>query len=362
MALEMALGPLMIGIRGPRLEAEEREWLLHPKVGGVVLFERNLEDPPQLAALVAEIHALRRPPLLVAVDQEGGRVQRFRKGFVALPPPRALGRLHDRAGPEAARRAAELIAWLGAAELRAVGVDLNLAPVLDLDAPPGRRGNPVLAGRAFHHQPEVVAELGLAWQRGVAHAGMAAVAKHFPGHGGVLEDTHHREARDPRTLQALWDRDLLPFRSLIRAGLGAVMMGHVAFPGLDEVPAGRSARWIGEVLRARLGFEGAVLSDDLGMAGAGEGDLVDRARAALAAGCDLLLACNGHDQVPRLLDGLPWRPNALGAARLARLHGRGQVRHRYLRLLPGWEAAQGAIEEAVSAGSAGPPPGDSSPT
>ncbi len=338
----MALGPLLIGIRGPRLEAEEREWLRHPKVGGVVLFERNLEDPPQLATLVAEIHGLRRPPLLVAVDQEGGRVQRLRRGFVALPPPRALGAYYER-DPHGALRAAELIAWLGAAELRAVGIDLSLAPVLDLDRPPGEPPNPVLAGRAFHHDPRVVAELGLAWRRGLDHAGMAAVGKHFPGHGGVAEDTHREAAADPRTVPELWDRDLLPFRRLIRAGLPAVMMGHVAFPRLDAAPAGRSARWIGEVLRARLGFEGAVLSDDLDMAGAGEGDLLERAQAALAAGCDLILACNAFAEIPRLLDGLAWRPNPLSLVRLARLHGRGQVRHRYLRLLPGWEAAMEAI-------------------
>jgi beta-N-acetylhexosaminidase len=313
----MTLGPLMIDVRGVALEPEERELLRHPLVGGVILFTRNYESPEQLGRLVDDIHAMRAPPLLVAVDQEGGRVQRFRPGFTRLPPLRALGRRHARERP-AGVALARTLGWLMAAELRAVGVDLSFAPCVDLDWGVSE----VIGDRAFAASPETVSELALAWMLGMREAGMAATAKHFPGHGKVAADSHVALPVDRRELPDL-DPDVVPYRRLIANGLTAVMAAHVVFPAVDRLPASLSAEWIGGQLRCELGFRGAVFTDDLSMAGAAAfGGITQRVQLALAAGADMLPVCNDRAAVIELLDTLPADPDPLQQVRLVRLHGR----------------------------------------
>ena len=295
-------GPLVIGLAGPQLTPTEAELLLSPAIGGVILFERNFVDAQQLRALCADIHALREPRLLIAVDQEGGRVQRLRPGFTPLPPAAAYGRAYDRNPAEglALARAGGLVM---AAELVALGIDLSFAPVLDLDYGVSE----IIGARAFHAQPETAAELAGAFMAGMAEAGMAACGKHFPGHGAVAADTHLAQVVDQRARAAI-EADLLPYRRLIPQGLASVMMAHVVFPAVDAQPAGFSRRWVQDVLRGELRFDGAVFSDDLGMAGAaGAGSFVERARRALAAGCDYLLICNDADAVRATLAALPAR-------------------------------------------------------
>ncbi len=313
------LGPLMLGIEGHTLLGEERARLRHPAVGGVLLFTRNYENPQQLAALVAEIRSLRDPALLIAVDQEGGRVQRFREGFTTLPPAQALGRAWESA-PALALDAAHQIGWLMARELRAVGVDFSFAPVLDID----RGISKVIGDRAFAAQPETIARLAIAWQRGAREAGMVSIGKHFPGHGGVAPDSHHASATDHRQLADLYHTDLLPFRHLIDNGLAGVMMAHLVFSDVDSKPVGFSDKWI-SYLRNHLAFSGAVFTDDLDMAAAAAvGDLSQRIRLSLKAGCDMAVVGNAGRAIDSVLDQLP-TPDTLSALRLARLHGRNAV-------------------------------------
>jgi beta-N-acetylhexosaminidase len=304
---------LMIGLAGTELAERERAWLASPVVAGVILFARNYVDRAQLIALVESIRAVGGERMLVAVDQEGGAVQRFRDGFTRLPPLAAIGAVHDR-DPAEALRLAEEHAWLMASELRACDVDFSYAPVLDL-----ARGNAAIGARAFHADPHVVAELAQAYVRGMRMAGMAAVLKHFPGHGAASADTHKDSAVDMRPLEVLRDEDMLPFAQGIDAHAEAVMMAHVAYPLVDEYPAGFSRAWIGQVLRGELGFEGVVISDDIGMAAAGAvGDIAARVRAHLAAGCDLVLAC-APAVVEEAIAAVPAPP--IEVTRLATLHG-----------------------------------------
>lgn len=315
----MTHGPVMLDLAGTHLLAEERERLCHPACGGIVLFARNFESPAQLQALVGEIHALRQPPLLVAVDHEGGRVQRFREGFTRLPPATWLGRLHD-AAPGRALRAARETGWLMAAELRASGIDFSFAPVLDLD----RGACDVIGDRAFHRNPQVVAALAHAWMSGMHDAGMAAVAKHFPGHGGVAEDSHLELPVDERGVEDLMMEDLVPFERMIHYGVEAIMPAHVVYRAADPRPAGFSAFWLRTMLRERLGFTGVIFSDDLTMAAAHEaGDYAARAEAALTAGCDTILVCNNPQGAEETLASLEHYENPAVQARLLRMHGRG---------------------------------------
>lgn len=336
----MALGPLMVDIASVELDVEDREVLVHPLVGGVILFTRNYREPEQLAALVESLHDLRSPPLLVAVDQEGGRVQRFRDGFTELPPARLYGRLYE-ADPKEAARISELGAWLMAAELRAQGIDLSFAPVVDLDY----GVSSVIGDRAFHADPAAVAELARAWVLGTRRGGMGACVKHFPGHGAVQGDSHHMLPVDARPLEEIRRRDLLPYERLLRLDLASVMMAHVVYSQVDAQPASLSRRWIQEELRGRLRFEGAVFCDDLSMRGAEKaGDYIDRAEAALAAGCDMLPVCNGREGVIAILDALKPEPNPASQWRLARLHGRGSVPFKALRQGAEWRHARRALE------------------
>jgi beta-N-acetylhexosaminidase len=277
---------LLIGLAGTEVAERERAWLAAPGVAGVILFARNYADRGQLMALTESIRDIGGEHLLVAVDQEGGPVQRFRDGFTRLPALSKIGAVYDR-DPEDAVRLAEEHAWVMASELRASGVDFSFAPVADL-----ARGNAAIGPRAFHADPDAAAELAAAYVRGMHLGGMAAVLKHFPGHGSVAADTHKAQAIDPRPLDAIRAADLRPFAEALAAHAEAVMMAHVVYPAVDAQPAGYSRVWIEEILRGELGFAGVVVSDDISMAAAGvAGSVAGRVQAHLAAGCDLVLAC-----------------------------------------------------------------------
>lgn len=339
----MTLGPVMVDIAGVMPTDEEKRLLRHRGVCGVILFTRNFDSVEQLRALTAELRALRRPPLLIAVDQEGGRVQRFREPFTALPPPAHLGAAYDD-DPAAGLALARTCGWLMAAELRACDIDLSFAPVVDL----GRGVCAVIGDRACHSDPAVVAAIARAYVGGMREAGMKATAKHFPGHGGVAGDSHEVLPVDERAYPALRG-DLHPFHELISAGLEAVMMALVAYPAVDEVPAAFSGAWIGEQLRGRLGFKGAVLSDDLSMAGAaGCGAMPQRVRQALAAGNDIVLVCNDPDGAAAALARLD-EDRPASQARRAALHGRKAPGWRALRHSAAWRQARKLLDASVGA-------------
>jgi beta-N-acetylhexosaminidase len=328
----------MIDLRGKTLAADEREWLQSPLVGGVILFTRNFESVEQLKRLVAEIHSARQPPLLVTVDQEGGRVQRFRAPFLRLPPLRVLGRLHDEER-ELAAKAVTACGWLMAAELRAVGVDMSFAPCVDLD----RGLAKVIGDRALHRDGAVVAALARRFAAGAKKAGMAITAKHFPTHAGAHSDSHTEFAVDNRSLAEL-DEDLTPYRVLIANGLAAVMVAHVCFPAVDSRPASLSSFWISQYLRGELGFKGAVISDDLSMTGASiAGTPAERVRLALEAGCDLVLLCNAPEQIPAVLESLQGYVNPSAQLRLTRLHGRGDIDWESLHASADWQKASALL-------------------
>ena len=335
----MSLGPLLVDVAGTALTAEDRELLKHPLVGGVILFTRNYADVEQLQALVRDIHALREPRLLVTVDHEGGRVQRFRDGFTLLPPARLFGQIHDR-NPKQAASITELSAWLLAAELRACGVDLSFAPVVDLDF----GASSVIGDRALHADPAVVTELARSWVLGMRRAGMGACAKHFPGHGYVQGDSHLMLPVDPRPLETLRHKDMVPYGRLFRLDLPSIMMAHVVYEQVDELPASLSKRWIGDELRRRMGFEGVVFCDDLSMRGAEKaGDYLDRAVAALDAGCDMLPVCNNRAGVDVIVKGLKRGSDPVSGWRLTRLHGGETPSWDELRASAEWKQARDAL-------------------
>ena len=337
----MSLGPVMLDLAGVELDAEEREILRHPAVGGVILFARNFEHPEQVAALTAAIHALRDPHLLVAVDQEGGRVQRFREGFTRLPPAARFGAL-SREHPVNARRAAHSVGWLMAAELRSVGVDFSFAPVLDLDRGVSR----VIGDRAFADSAERVADLALAWTEGVHDAGMARVGKHFPGHGGVAADSHTELPFDERSFDDIELEDLIPFERLIHQGLEAIIPAHVVYPKVDPNPAGFSVFWLRRVLREQFGFQGVIFSDDLNMAAAAAGgDYAERSRSALEAGCDVLLVCNNRPAALEVVESLRGHDDPTVHLRCLRMHGRGGFERARSHLEPRRQQALGAVAE-----------------
>jgi beta-N-acetylhexosaminidase len=338
----MTLGPLMMDIAGKTLAAEDREVLRHPLVGSVILFTRNYENPEQLAALVNDIRALRSPSLLVAVDHEGGRVQRFRSGFSVLPPARRIGQEYDASARQGITMAQQL-AWLMAAELRAVGVDFSFAPCVDLDFGVSE----VIGDRAYHARAEVVAELAIAVMQGMRRAGMAATAKHFPGHGAVVADSHLALPVDRRELADL-EADLLPYRRLIANDLPAVMMAHVLYPNIDTHPASFSRRFVTDLLRGELDFRGVVFADDLTMEGASVmGGIVERAEAALAAGCDVLPVCNRRESVLALLDGLRTKPGPASQMRVLRMRGREAPAREPLLASAEWHTAQQWLERCA---------------
>ena len=314
------IGPLMLDVSGLELSAEDREVLRHPLVGGVILFTRNYRDPDQLRALCADILSIRQSPrLLLAVDHEGGRVQRFRVGFSRIPAMRTLGKLYDES-PKAARDEAEAHGHTIGSELGAFGIDLCFAPVLDRDI--GVSG--VIGDRAFATKTDVIVDLARAFRAGLNRAGMAATGKHFPGHGAVAADSHLELPIDRRSLEEIQRTELVPFQPLIDDGIESLMMAHVRYTAVDETPASFSRKWIMDLLRRDMGFSRALFCDDLMMKGAAViGDVPERARIALAAGCDMLPVCNDREASIALLDALKdVRQSVTRSARLTRLFRR----------------------------------------
>ena len=305
------LGPFIIDLQGLTLLPQEREQLCHPWVGGIIYFTRNFESPSQIAALSAEIHALREakglPRLLICVDHEGGRVQRFREGFTQIPSMASIGKLWNEEDAEsqlAALAMARQQGFLLAKELREAGVDFSFTPVLDLDW--GR--SEIIGERAFHRSPAVVAQLAAALMHGLVQAGMKNCGKHFPGHGWAVADSHLALPEDDRSLQEILSQDMLPYARIGSPTLSSVMPAHIRYTKVDDAPAGFSKVWLKKILRSQLGFEGVIISDDLSMAGAAVlEDVADRAQAAFEAGCDATLICNRPDLVARALDELPKR-------------------------------------------------------
>lgn len=313
-------GPIVVDIAGAQLREADRRRLSHPLVGMAILFSRNFQSCAQLHELCDEIHALQDPPLLIGVDHEGGRVQRFRRSFTHIPPMAHFGQLWDQDVLQACR-AALAAGFIMGAELRAHGVDLTFAPVLDLDW--GKSA--VIGDRAFHADARVVTVLANQVGYGLALAGMSNCGKHFPGHGWAQADSHHALPVDERPIDQILQADAAPY-GWLGIGLDAVMLAHVVYPSVDPSPAGFSTQWIEELLRKRLGFTGAVFSDDLSMQGArAAGDVVQAARAALAAGCDFAMVCNDEAAADRVLDQLQWTPTPQFGKRFARLAPRAQA-------------------------------------
>ncbi len=325
----------MLDIEGLAVSPADRSLLREPAVGGVILFSRNYQNVGQLNDLVGEIRALRSPPLLIAVDHEGGRVQRFREDFSAIPPMRRIGQEYDSDLGESLLLA-KTAGWLSGSELRAMSIDLSFAPCADLDWGLSE----VIGDRAFHKDPEAVGDLASAYSRGLRSAGMAAIAKHFPGHGAVVADSHEQLPNDRREYGDLLD-DMRPYDKLIGNGvIAGVMMSHVVYSEIDPEPAGFSRYWIQSELRSRLGFDGAVFCDDLTMkATESYGSMPQRARLALEAGCDMVLICNDRPAAQAAVSSLREYSNPLSLVRLVRLHGAGQVLRDSLLESEEWQAA-----------------------
>ena len=335
----MSLGPLMVDLEGTSISKTERNLLLRAEVGGVILFTRNFESVEQITALVKDIHDLRTPHLLVAVDHEGGRVQRFHKGFSRIPAAAVYAKAAED-DLEQSRVLAEKSGWLMAIELRACGIDFSFAPVLDLAH--GLSG--VIGDRAFHNRPQTVATLAYAFMHGMNKAGMQAVGKHFPGHGGVVEDSHVAMPVDHRSLEELLRSDILPFESMIENKLAAIMPAHVIYDNVDEKPAGYSSFWIGEILRKRFSFQGVIFSDDLSMEAAGiAGGFGERADAALGAGCDMALVCNHLDGAIEAADYIKGYSDPTSQLRLVRMHGEHDISWNQLKQNEHWQQVSAQI-------------------
>lgn len=334
------MGPIMMDVAGVELEAEDRDMLRHPLVGGVILFTRNYSNPEQLGRLVASIRECREA-MLIAVDYEGGRVQRFREGFTPIPAMRRLGELYDQR-PEQALELASICGWMIATELGGMGIDLAFAPVLDLDA----GLSSVIGDRAFHADPVVVARLAIRFMQGMHEAGMAATGKHFPGHGQVVPDSHQELPVDAREREDLTE-DMAPFGELIAAGLKSVMMAHIQFPKVDPLPSSLSRYWVTDCLRGELGFSGSVFSDDLSMGGAAVcGDALARTELALQAGCDMLPICNDRHAVMAVLDGLKRQPDERAQAGLTALRGRPVLTGDWVTNAD-WQQRQSALDKII---------------
>ena len=327
------IGPVMIDLEGHDLTALDKEKINHPNTGALILFARNYDNPEQIQALIKVIRAARKGDILLAVDQEGGRVQRFQNGFTRLPPAACYAEQPD---------LAEAAGWLMAAEVLAVDVDFSFAPVLDVDCGVSE----IIGNRSFSLDCEQAAQLAAAFRKGMRSAGMAATGKHFPGHGGVAADSHLALPIDTRPLSEIRARDLLPFQLLIDEGLEAIMPAHVVYPDVDEMPAGFSRIWLQQILRGELGFDGAIFSDDLSMEGAaGVGDFMDRAQLAQQAGCDMLLVCNNSSAAEQVLDQLPVRQNSDRERRLQAMRGRAQFNRLELFKTEQWQQVSAQIKQ-----------------
>ena len=311
----MGLGPVMLDLLGTEMQQDEAELLRHPLVGGVILFSRNYEEPGQLCELTRKIHQARQSPLLIAVDHEGGRVQRFRNRFTRIPAAALFGKLYESDQKKSVEYASKA-GWLLASELLSVGVDLSFAPVLDI----GTGRSKVIGERAFHRNIDVLTILAKAYTKGMKSAGMAAVGKHFPGHGYVREDSHETVPVDDRSYEDIMMNDVVPFERMIAAGLEGIMPAHVIYPGVDNKPAGFSSIWLKQILRKQLRFQGTIFSDDINMEGAGTaGNYTDRANAALEAGCDMVLVCNNRAAAIEVLTSLKVETDPLTQVRLMRM-------------------------------------------
>lgn len=311
------IGALIIDLQGKELTPEEKELLAHPLVGGVILFTRNFDSRQQLKELCKNVRQTKKSPLLIMVDQEGGRVQRFIPEFTRLPPMACFGDLYENHTEDAKQKAMDC-GKLMATELLSVGIDMSLAPVLDLN----KGMSSVIGDRAFHADPVKVIELAEAFMRGMREAGMATTGKHFPGHGSVSLDSHIAMPIDTRTLKQIENDDLIPFTALIKRGLSALMAAHIVFPTVDDRAVGFSSTWLKTILRERLGFKGVVLSDDLNMEGANiSNHFADRAKAAREAGCDFALICNNRRGVVQALDGMAIESNQVDYKQWSTLQG-----------------------------------------
>lgn len=335
-SLELPLGSLIVDVQGKVLEPEDKEILAHPLVGGLILFTRNYESPEQLGELIHQIHQIRTPSLAVCVDQEGGTVQRFREGFTRLPAAQALGKLY-RQDRENAYQACTHMGWLMAAELRATGVDISFAPVVDLNWGTSE----VIGGRAFHRKPYIVSELASRYIAGMHQAGMKSVIKHFPGHGHVHEDSHKDMPVDKRSFQEIRGEDLIPFEHLAAAYNEGLMTAHIIFPEVDKVPVTFSHEWLQHTLREQLNFSGVIFSDDLNMHAAHlHEDIQSRVRAAFEAGCDVALLCNNRPAVIEVLEHLNEYHNPVASLRLFRMRGApGAESLQELHRMPMWKEA-----------------------
>ncbi|NOQ63945.1 MAG: beta-N-acetylhexosaminidase [Methyloprofundus sp.] len=313
MKKQLPIGPIMIDVTGTTLSQYDKEKIAHPNTGAVILFARNFETPEQVSELNQQIKQARKGDILIAVDQEGGRVQRFQKGFTRLPPAAAYAQQAD---------LTENAGWLMAVELLSLGIDFSFAPVLDVDCGVSE----IIGNRSFSQDPEQAAQLTSLYRQGMRRAGMAAIGKHFPGHGAVALDSHLTLPVDERDLETLYQHDILPFKRLIKEGLEGVMPAHVVYPAVDELPAGFSPIWINEILRQQLGFNGTVFSDDLSMQGAATvGDFSDRAKLARLAGCDMLLVCNNETAAEEVLEVTPIEKNAVREQRLLAMLGKNHI-------------------------------------
>ena len=340
----MTLGPLMVDLEGTAISETERDLLLLPEVGGVILFTRNFESVEQITDLVEEIHGLKSPRILVAVDHEGGRVQRFHEGFSRIPAAASYAQLAKAKDAQdwlqQSRQLAENAGWLMAIELRACGIDFSFAPVLDLAH--GLSG--VIGDRAFDSKPATVSTLAYAFMHGMNKAGMQAVGKHFPGHGGVVEDSHVAMPVDHRELEELLRSDIIPFENMIENKLAAIMPAHVIYDKVDEKPAGYSSFWIENILRQRFGFQGVIFSDDLSMEAAGiVGGFGERADAALTAGCDMALVCNHLDGAIEAAEYIKGYSNPTSQLRLVRMHGEHDISWSQLKQNEHWQQISAQI-------------------
>ena len=314
----LSLGPVVLDIEGLQVTASDKKRLLHPLTGGVILFKRNFSSYQQLTRLTAEIRALRNPSLLITVDHEGGRVQRFQQDFTHLPAMCELGKIWDEQ-PSRAKYLAQQVGYILAAELKASGIDLSFTPVLDINY--GK--SCVIGDRSFHRDPQAVADLAHYLMLGLKSAGMMAVGKHFPGHGYIQADTHLEITTDHRTYADIEMDDLVPFRQMINFELAGIMSAHITYPQVDKNPTSFSSKWLKDILRSELQFDGCIFSDDLSMQGASfYGDIVTRAEAALNAGCDMILVCNNPQSLDELLTGLKWDVSPVSLARMMRMHGK----------------------------------------
>ena len=310
-------GPVMIDLEGLTLKVSEQDKINHPNTGAVILFSRNFTEPDQVEELIRAIRAARNGPILIAVDQEGGRVQRFQTGFTRLPCAACYAQQSEQAA-----ELATSAGWLMATELLALGIDFSFAPVLDVDC----GISSIIGDRSFSQDPAIATAVAGAFRNGMNAAGMAATGKHFPGHGAVAADSHLDLPVDERDLDSIRQKDLVPFRRLIDDGLEAVMPAHIVYPQVDSLPAGFSKIWIEQILRGELNFNGVVFSDDLSMAGAAfAGDYIDRAQLAMQAGCDMVLVCNNPEAAEQVLDAQPVQASTLRQQRLAAMQGKARM-------------------------------------